>query len=184
MYGVLSWEAPSRLRGRKHWDQLLVSAMGLRLGSGGLVQGVCWVLPAVYQVLNICHFYPCFYLGSSLLPPGLSSTLGNWFCLGLACDFPQWATVQGSLAFWSLPLPLETSGHGNTVNLWEQEESVSIPLHLLSLGSPSRMEFRGRNVLTQRRCLLPVPPPSPPHCLIQEKSPGLQNFFEHRVYLL
>lgn len=46
------------------------------------------------------------------------------------------------------------------------------------------MEFRGRNVLTQRCCLLSVPSPSPPHCLIQGKISGLQNFFEHRVYLL
>ena len=57
------------------------------------------------------------------------------------------------------------------------EPSMSRTLYLLSLKGPSRMEFRGRNFLTQENCLLTVPLPSLSHYLMQRKYPGLQNFF-------
>ena len=57
--------------------------------------------------------------------------------------------------------------------------NIVISLQLIKINGKKkkRMEFRGRNFLTQENCLLTVPLPSLSHYLMQRKYPGLQNFF-------
>lgn len=100
----------------------------------------------------------------------------NSLCLGCSCEFLQWASVI-RVAWLSDLCPYPKLWPWAQNKLSTLETSVSRPLYLLNLKDPSRMEFRGRNFLTQENCLLTVPLPSLSHYLMQRKYPGLQNCF-------